>query len=184
MKRPMTISNLRAFQQFISKRSRSKSTEPVYGRLIGRKLKISSKPSCPGWYPDSPPIELIPIELPVPSKAREWWKELLEGEIVDFRICDEEPYTIAVIAKASIWSSIPDLHISGVKSQFRIVDENRFIQMVSAPIFNQMIGECAHIGISIRRVLIPVKFSPASLRNRPNSRTPAKRNQITTVRLT
>src|SRR6185437_5395385 len=175
MKRPLIISNLPAFQQFIARRARAKTTEPTYGRLIGRKLKISTEPTCPGWYPDSPPIELIPLELPAPNEAREWWRELLYGEIVDFRICDEEPYTIAVIAKASIWSSIPDLHISGVKSQYRIVDENRFAQMVSAPVFDQMIGECTHIGISIRRVSIPVKFSPARhARNRPNSRTPAR----------
>lgn len=174
MKRPMTISNLRTFQQFVTQRDRAKSNEPIYGRLIGRKLKISSKPSCPGWYPDSPAIELFPLELPVPSKAREWWRDLLDGEIADFRICDDGAYTIAVISKTAMWSSIPDLHMGGNKSQFHAVTYNRFEQIVGERVFNQMLAECGCIGISVRQVWIPVKFSPARLRSRSNRRTPAR----------
>src|SRR6185437_2487591 len=106
------------------------------------------------------PVELTLLELPAPSKARDWWRELIYGEIVDFRLCDEGAFTTAVIAKAAVWDLIPELRMLNFKTQFRVISEQRFARLVGEENFNSMIGECAETGISVRRVWTTVRFVP------------------------
>ena len=155
MKKHQVFTSLKSFKRFLQSEVPPGTEGPFYGRIIGKNLAISTNRDNPGWYPDSPPVRYFPLELPAPSQARQWWKDLLDGEIADYRICDELwGYSIACLAKSAIWSSLPDVHMLGPKHEFRICSEQEFLKIVGEELFDQMIGECEVGGISFRRVIL------------------------------
>lgn len=158
MKKHQVFTSLKAFRRFLQSEVPPKTKGHFYGRIIGKKLAISTRSDNPGWYPDSPPVRYFPLELPAPAQAKQWWRDLLNGEIADYRICDDLGVFTACIAKTAIWSSLPDIRMPTPKHEFRICDEQGFLQIVGEEQFNQMFGECATGGISFRRVFLRAKI--------------------------
>jgi len=165
MKKHQVFTSLKAFRRFLKSEVPPKTKGHFYGRIIGKKLAISTRSGNPGWYPDSPPVRYFPLELPAPAQAKQWWRDILDGEIADYRICGDI-WVTACIAKTAIWASLPDIHMLEPKHEFRICDEQEFLKIVGEERFNEMIGECEVGGISFRRVIL----APAIPRSIPVKR--------------
>jgi len=157
MKKRQVFTSLKTFKHFLQSDLPPGTDVQFYGRIIGKKLAISTQPDNPGWYHDSPPVRYFPIELPAPSQAKQWWRDMLDGEIADYRICGDI-WVTACVAKTAIWSCLPDIHMLEPKHEFRICGEEEFLKIVGKERFNEMIGECEAGGISFRRVISKADF--------------------------
>lgn len=153
MIQPNAISTLKDFMRFVE------NLDPAHA-VFGLKLEsgiliVSTSTHMPGYYPESPPVSLRPLKLPRPESAAQWWRDLWEGDVVDFRIANlpdyELPGHIVVIAKTAIWTSLPDLFLPLSKAVFQDITVEEFEARVGRPLAFEMIAEQSLLGISVRR---------------------------------
>ena len=102
---------------------------------------------------DVPFHRLFPITLPAPREGARWWRELWEGEIIDYRHAPCILGEILCVAKTAIWESLPELYLPVPKHEFRVVSEVDAQAMVGAETLREMRTELAcGLGVAVRYV--------------------------------
>ena len=103
------------------------------------------------WTPDELP--LYPLELPPASpvsEAKAWWRDIFEQRICDFFRDAKLP--IYCMARVGTWRALPDWCVMRDKGEWVTITPEEFDREVPEDIRREMIGEHAHLGISIREV--------------------------------
>lgn len=157
MRTPTVVSEARSFSKWIRNLPQDNGVTLYCKRLGFKKLLVHSEPSVnhfylPGMWQQAHGM-LQKYHIPDVKKAAAWWRCLWEGEIVDRWLNDTIPYPIVCVAKAAVWSALPEFYLAAEKSSFRIIDDQEYMMLVGPDLAYEMAAEQAEgVGISIRRI--------------------------------
>lgn len=157
MSMPHLLTTSRSFCSWLKQREQRSEPTKVYARFLRfKQLLVHSEPTLPRaveGLQDVPFHRLFPITLPVPSEGARWWRELWEGEIIDYRHAPCFLGEILCVAKTAIWASLPELYLPVPKHEFQVISEVDAQAMIGAETLREMRTELtAGLGIAVRRV--------------------------------